>query len=273
MRNLLISVKYLDGVPCGTSNWSLRLLIMSAAFLICGINSVYAQTPPCPSSGSSTTFTFAPNSESDSTTQTINLAPCETIEIRETHDMGGNGERGTNLRVSYLNSSGQEIYAQGVSGFYSSPPPYNSIPLQDSYDEPFPWVGVASSIVLPATLKIESSWPYGQGGVGPPEYNFTIIRTPRPGYNVGGTSIADALLVSSLPTTYNGSLRKGAAADCQTNCGGSPPPSPPDPDNISSCTFAPDKLFTFMGPQLRIQHMAAILEPNSMILRASTSYR
>jgi hypothetical protein len=229
MRNLLISAKYPDKVRRRTLASSLRILLISTAFLIFGINSVDAQTPPCPSSGSSTTFSFAPNSESDSTTRTINLAPCETIEIRETHDMGGNGERGTNLRVSYLNSSGQEIYSQGLFGFYSSPAPYNSIPLQDSYDEPFPWVGVASPIVLPAILKIESSWPYGQGGVGPPEYNFTIIRTPRPGYNVGGTSIAGALLVSSLPTTYNGSFRQGAAADCQAGCVGSPPQSPPDP--------------------------------------------
>src|ERR1051325_4313663 len=159
MRNLLISAKYPDKVLRRTPVLLLRLVLISAAFLIFEINSVDAQPPPCPSSGSSTTFTFAPNSDSDSTTLTINLAPCETIEIRETHDMAGNGERGTNPRVSYLNSSGQEIYSQSIYGFYSSPPPYNSIPLQDSSDEPFPWVGVASPLVLPATLKIESSWP------------------------------------------------------------------------------------------------------------------
>lgn len=40
-----------------------------------------------------------------------------------------------------------------------------------------------------------------------PQYNFTIIRSPRPGYNIGGYDFATAPLVPSFPASYMGSLR------------------------------------------------------------------
>jgi hypothetical protein len=161
-------------------------------------------------------------------TVTVDLAPCETIEVHESHDMGGDGNRGTLLKVSYLNASGQELAARTIYGFDSATD--NTFPLSTSYDEPFPWVGVRAPVVLPVTLKIESVSLYGQGNPpSPPLYTFTIIKTPRSGYNVGGYDFASAPLAPSLPTTYHGSLRQGVAYDCTTNCTGSPPQSAPDP--------------------------------------------
>jgi hypothetical protein len=42
-----------------------------------------------------------------------------------------------------------------------------------------------------------------------PRYNFTIVRAPRAGYNVGGDTFSNAPLITSFPTTYRGSVRDG----------------------------------------------------------------
>lgn len=139
-------------------------------------------------------------------TVTIDLAPCETFELHESHDMNGDGNRGTNVKVSFLNSSDITLYTQTIWGFYTN----TNILIQGSYSEPFPWVGVRSALVLPAKIKVESVSAYGQGNPpSAPQYNFTIIRAPRPGYNIGGDSFSNAPLAPSFPTTYRGSVRDG----------------------------------------------------------------
>jgi hypothetical protein len=94
---------------------------------------VHAQAP-CPASGSTADFTFTPQFLGDSTTVTIDLAPCETFELRESHNMNGDGNRGTNVKVSFLNSSDITLYTQTIWGFYTA----TNILVQGSYSEPFP---------------------------------------------------------------------------------------------------------------------------------------
>ncbi len=101
---------------------------------------VHAQAPPCPSS-SSINFTFEPTTEGDSHTATINLAPCELIEVHESHDMGGDPNRGTLFRVSFLNSAQEEIVGQNIYGFLTASD--NKFPWL--YEEPFPFTGVRRS--------------------------------------------------------------------------------------------------------------------------------
>lgn len=60
----------------------LKLLLLTVVLVLCGPQQARAQTPPCPDA-STTTFTFTPQAVGDSMTQTINLAPCETIELHE----------------------------------------------------------------------------------------------------------------------------------------------------------------------------------------------
>ena len=159
---------------------------------------VRAQAPPCPTSTSSITFSFEPTVQGDSHTETINLAPCETIEVHESHDMGGDPNRGTQLGVSFLNSAQQEIVGQGIYGFLSATD--NRFPTL--YEEPFPFTGVRDPNVLPATFKVEATYGVGYGNpASQPQYNFIINRIPRQGYNIGGYDFATALLVTSFPSS------------------------------------------------------------------------
>ncbi len=185
-------------------------LLLPALLLLGGAEAARAQAPTCPD-GRTTTLTFKPKAVGESITQTIDLQPCETIEIHESHDMKNDGNRGTNVKISFLNASGQEIYSQLLWGFYSSTD--YTFSSRGSYSEPFPWRGVRAPVVLPYTLKIESKDALGRGNPPEdPEYNFTIIRRPRPGVNVGGYNIFNAPTVPSFPTTYRGSLRDGRTA-------------------------------------------------------------
>ena len=174
----------------------LALIVMSAF-------ATHAQTS-CGASGSTTNFTFAPSAQGDSRTESINLSPCETIAVYESHSTQG-GNHGTVIKVSFLNSSGQTILAQEFFGFLDGS---NQFPTY--YEEPFPFTGVRDPNLLPATIKVEATYPVYLGSplVGPPQYNITITRTPRPGYNTGGYDFSGAPS-ASLPATYRGSLRDG----------------------------------------------------------------
>lgn len=186
------------------------LLLLPLLLLLSGREPALAQAPSCPET-STTSFTFIPQALGDSLEQTIALAPCETIEIHESHDMLNDGNRGTNVKISFLNESGQELYSQTIFGFFSETD--YTFPDRDSPSEPFPWVGVSAPVVLPYKIKVESKDAYGRGSSQQkPEYNFTIIRRPRPGVNVGGYSFSTAAAVSSFPATYRGSLRDGRTA-------------------------------------------------------------
>ena len=190
--------------PC--LKYYLKTVTLVLSLLVLGVQAAQAQAPPCPASGSTTNFTFAPQFLGDNMTVTIDLAPCETIELHASHNMNGDPNRGTQVKVSFLNSSDITLYWRSFSGFYTASD--NLVP--SSHSEPFPWAGVRSALVLPAKIKVESVIGYGQGNPpSAPQYNFTIIRAPRPGYNIGGDSFSNAPLAPSLPTTYRGSVRDG----------------------------------------------------------------
>ena len=174
----------------------LTLIVMSAL-------ATHAQTSSCGASGSTTNFTFAPSAQGDSRTETINLAPCETIAVYESHFIQ-DPNRGTVIKISFLNSSGQTILAQEFFGFNAG---NNQFPTY--YEEPFPFTGVTDPNLLPTTIKVEATYQvFLSNPSAPPEYNITITRTPRAGYNTGGYDFSGAPL-ASLPATYRGSLRDG----------------------------------------------------------------
>ena len=184
-------------------HWHYFLKPVTLGFILLFLSATAAYSQNCPPASSSS-FMFEPEFLGDTTTVIINLAPCETLEVRESHDMLGDGNRGTLVMVTYLNSSNQPIYTQNIYGFYAA----TDILVPSSYSEPFPWVGIRSDLVQPASIKVESWCCYGRGN--PPiipRYNFTVIRSPRPNYNIGGDSFGNAPLVPSFPTTYRGSVR------------------------------------------------------------------
>ena len=187
------------------ARWYRCLRIVTLGFILVLLSASAAYSQTCPSAASSN-FSFEPQFEGDSMTVTVDLAPCETMELHENHDMFGDGERGTLVRVTYLNSSDVPIWSQNIYGFYAATD--NFVP--DSSSEPFPWGGTRSALVRPAKIKVESWLAYGQGNPPMvPRYNFTIIRAPRTGYNIGGDTFSNAPLISSFPTTYRGSVRDG----------------------------------------------------------------
>jgi hypothetical protein len=160
---------------------------------------------PCPANPSTTSFTFRPHQVGDSNTQTISLAPCEVIAVTETHDMGGDGNLGTNVKVAYYNNQGQVLHEQTYWGFFTQ-----SYRFPNWTPEPFPWRGVRAPEGLPAYLYIEAvdALGHGSGGSQDPEYNFSIQRSMRANYNTGGTTLANAPTVPFFPYSYNGSLRE-----------------------------------------------------------------
>jgi Bacterial Ig domain/IPT/TIG domain len=164
---------------------------------------------PCPANPQSSSFQFIPHNVGDYTTQTISLAPCETIAVTETHDQMNDGNLGTNLKIAYYNNQGQVIHQQNYWGFFAE---FYQFP--DWTPEPFPWRGVRSPEGLPAYLYIEAVDVLGHGTSGRPYYptdpiySFSISRSPRANYNIGGTTLANAPTVPFFPYTYYGSLRE-----------------------------------------------------------------
>jgi len=162
---------------------------------------------PCPTAQGSS-FRFAPHQLGDYNVTMINLAPCETIEVNESHDLGDDGNLGTNLKIAYYNNEGRVLHEQTYWGFY-----IQTYKFPAYTPEPFPWPGVRSPEGLPAYLYVESVDALGHGTPGrpyyplDPPYDFTISRKPRPNYNIGGTTLANSPVTPYFPYTYYGSLR------------------------------------------------------------------
>jgi pimeloyl-ACP methyl ester carboxylesterase len=183
------------------------LVALLFLYLFSGTQEARAQNAPCPN-GASGGQEFTVHNVGDSITIPINLAPCQTVEVYESHDMQGDPNLGTNLEFKYLNNSGQVIFSQVVYGFLAGS---NVFPSWQT--EPFPWRGTVGPEGLPTTLVITSVHVIGYGtGVPPnppkyPSYTIQYATKRRPGYNLGGPTFGSALAVSELPSTYFGSLR------------------------------------------------------------------
>src|SRR6266571_3249587 len=104
-------------LDCFLSRSSAVVLFVVALLCLSVTQAAQAQSPPCPTSSSNGNFTFTPQSLGDSMTVTIDLAPCETIILTESHDMGGDGNRGTNVKITYQNSATQPIHDETIFGF------------------------------------------------------------------------------------------------------------------------------------------------------------
>src|SRR6266496_4876242 len=96
--------------------WNRFLKSVTLGLILLFLSTQAAYSQNCPSASTSN-FSFEPQFLGDSTTVTIDLAPCETLELHESHDMLGDGNRGTLVRVKYLNRSEVTIWSQSIYGF------------------------------------------------------------------------------------------------------------------------------------------------------------
>src|ERR1051325_2863449 len=74
---------------------------------------------PCPQQGSSTNMELEVQYPNQTWTSSINLKPCETVEVYESHNLGSDGNLGTNLTFTYYNGSGQTLFSQTFWGFFN----------------------------------------------------------------------------------------------------------------------------------------------------------
>ena len=194
-----LSVEAVDNVGARTRSAAIAITVNAIP--------VPPEGAPC-SAGPAASFQFIPHDLGDYNVTTINLAPCETIEVREIHDQMNDGNLGTNLRVAYYNNEGLELHSQVLSGFFDK---NHEFPAWTP--EPFPWRGVRAPAGLPAYLYVEAVHVLGHGSPGrpyyptDPVYNFSITRAARQNYNLGGTTIQNAPVTPYFPYTYYGSLR------------------------------------------------------------------
>lgn len=155
---------------------------------------VRAQSPcPAPPGGSSGEHTFQALGEV--LTISFSMLPCHTVAVDISWANGLNN--GSNLKVTFLDSAGQVIYFENdISAFL---PGSRQIPLNPSY--PYPWRGSRSALFNPASVRIETVYPFAP----PCTINYSIGFASRADYNIGGDSFANAPLVTSLPIKYKGS--------------------------------------------------------------------
>src|SRR6185369_3188548 len=178
---------------------SVSRLIISCCILLIAISISYAQAPPCPDA-SSTPYEKQYHNVGDRLTVSINLNPCQTLEVSEHHDFNNNMNKGTVLRYRYLDTAGGLLYEEFQNATATGG---KTFPKDDSRFEAFPWRGSVGPEGLPATLEIESI----QVIEGDPEYSFVVTKKPRSQYNLGGRTFESAPVVETLPATYYGSLR------------------------------------------------------------------
>src|SRR5438876_6062605 len=189
----------LVGPVLGRSS-SISLFFVTLLFLIFP-QAGRAQAPPCPDPPVhiSDSHTFHALGESITIPFSTATAPCHTVAVNLSWANGGNN--GSNLRVTFLDSSGQSIYSEGtISAFFTG-----SITIPSYSPYPYPWRGSRSALFNPVSLKIETIGAFGD----PCNITYDITFASRPGYNVGGDAFTNAPLVPALPTTYLGSMYDG----------------------------------------------------------------
>ena len=185
-----------------TARISFLLFILGFCFFI-GQQTTYAQGTgaPCPEE-SSFNMSIEVQNPNQTWTASINLQPCETVEVYEAHNLGSDGNLGTLLTFTYKNGSGQDLFSQTYFGFFNG---MNMFPADQI--EPFPWGGSVGPGGLPTTLEIRAGDQVGFGASQQyPKYEITVKKKPRREYNLGGNTFDNALVLSPPSTNY-GSLR------------------------------------------------------------------
>jgi hypothetical protein len=149
-----------------------------------------AQAPPCPDPPSPISDSHTFHALGESITIPLSTAPCQTVAVTISWTNGPNN--GSNLSVTFLDSSGQPIYSEGnVSAFNTG-----SYMFPSFSPYPYPWRGSRSALLNPASVKIETIYPFAD----PCDITYDITVTSRPGYNVGGTlSLMPRSLLRSPP--------------------------------------------------------------------------
>src|SRR5215208_1512840 len=174
-------------------------LFISCCILLIAIPICYAQGSSCPDA-SSTPYQKQYHAVGQKLTVSIDLDPCQTLEVSESHNFNNNMNKGTVLRYHFLNAAGSLLYEEFQNATATGG---MTLPKQGSRFEAFPWRGSIGPEDLPATLEIEST----QLVEGDPEYSFVVVKKPRSKYNLGGRTFESAHVVESLPSSYYGSLR------------------------------------------------------------------
>ena len=179
----------------------IHLLVLFVVVLLCMFFSqeAHAQAPPCPDPPATISGPHTFHSLGEVITIPFSMAPCHTVSVNISWSNGLNN--GSNLRVTFLDSSGQPIYS--VSSISAFLPGSTTFPFSSPY--PYPWRGSRSALFNPASLRIETIFPFGD----PCDIAYEIAFTSRAGYNVGGDSFANAPLVPEFPVTYSGSMYDG----------------------------------------------------------------
>ena len=176
---------------------------ISSCVLLFAISICYGQAPPCPEA-SSTSYQKQYHAVDEVLVISINLTPCQTVEVYESHDFNNDMDKGTVLVYTYFNSAGEMLYEEFQSAVATGG---KTFPKQESRFEAFPWRGSIGPAGLPTTLQIRSTSVIQ----GDPEYSFQVIKKPRPEYNLGGRTFESATVVDTFPSTYYGSLRVNEA--------------------------------------------------------------
>ncbi len=169
--------------------------------LLCLIvpQTAHGQAPPCPDPPAPISNSYNFQGLGESITIPFSTSPCHTVAVNVSWSNGLN--YGSNLKVSFLDASGQPIYYEDTISAYL--PGSRIFPFSSPY--PYPWRGSRSSLLNPAALKIETIYPFAVSCF----ITYDITFTARPGHNVGGDSFTNAPLVPALPTKYLGSMYDG----------------------------------------------------------------
>src|SRR6266536_4727899 len=175
------------------------ILFVIALLCLSITQAAQAQSPPCPDPPAPISDSHTFHALGESITIPLSTAPCHTVAVTISWMNGANN--GSNLKVTFLDSSGQAIYSEGtISAFYTGS---RIFPFFSPY--PYPWRGSRSALFNPASVKIETISPFGD----PCNISYEITFTSRSGYNVGGDTFSNAPLVPALPTSYSGSMYDG----------------------------------------------------------------
>lgn len=113
---------------------AISLFLITLLFLILP-QVARAQAPPCPDPPSSMSGPHTFHELGASLILPLNIAPCHTVTVDISWSNGLNN--GSNLKVTFLDSSGQAIYSESdISAFLTGS---RSFPLSPPY--PYPWRG------------------------------------------------------------------------------------------------------------------------------------
>ncbi len=164
---------------------SMAVAHICIALALVGVSFAHAQQPTCPGYPTMNVYTGS-LPHHGSIQFPINLAPCEELTIIVTTDT--HPRYCAALGVELYNGSDIQI-GGSAWGPCGSGATHSFGHLGTRGAECLPTYGVFKSLV----------WEVYS-------YTLRVIKTPRPGFNVGGTGFADAVAVEALPKTYRGTL-------------------------------------------------------------------